>query len=117
MQLYVCCDALSASDREQMSDKYTLKHHNLQSRELLSQNGKCFVNKRQNMLHVFSLGKKIAWIYPIGKHRTRCLQKDFHFVSEYCQTTSTRDVGLSNCIMDDIKMVCVQQDFPSKPLP
>ena len=46
------------------------------------------------MLHWLSLDT-----YHIGKYRTRCLQIDFHLVSEYCQTTRTLDVELSNSIV------------------
>ena len=44
-----------------------------------------------------------SWPYPIGKCGTRCLQTDFHLVTEYCQTTDTSDVGLSNSMERPMK--------------
>ena len=56
-------------------------------------------------------------LHKLSLDASRCLQIDFHLVSEYCQTTSTRDVGLSKQYgaAHAIKMPCVQQGFPSKP--
>ena len=44
---------------------------------------------------------KTAWPYPIGKYRNRCLQIDFSF-------------GRLLLPAHEIKMLCVQQGFPSK---
>ena len=46
------------------------------------------------MLHKLSLDTN-----PIGKYRTRCLQIDFHLVSEYC-------VWLSNSTAWPMKLTC-----------
>ena len=39
--------------------------------------------------------RQTAWPYANGNTKTRCLQIYFHLVSEYYQTTSSLDVGLS----------------------
>ena len=51
-----------------------------------------------------------AWPYPIGKHMTRCLQIDFHLLTEYIPTTGTRDVEYGASY--ELKM-CVQKSFCS----
>ena len=42
-------------------------------------------------------------VFPFGKKTARYLQIDFHLVSEYCQNTGTRDVGLSDSMAQSMK--------------
>ena len=49
---------------------------------------------------------QIAWLYPIGKHRNRCIKIYFHLDiwSEYCQNTT---LMLSNNMVRPMKLRCV----------
>ena len=60
------------------------------------------MNNSQTMLCQLSSDANRA--HPSNKHRTGCLQIYAHLVSEYCQTTRTRDVGLSNIMARPMKL-------------
>ena len=47
-----------------------------------------------------------AWPYPIGKHKNRCIQIYFHLASKFCFTTRTHDIGLSNSMVQHMKLRC-----------
>ena len=53
------------------------------------------------MLHKLSLDA-----ISYGKYRNRCVQIYFYLVSEYCQNTGSRDVGLSNSKARPMKLRC-----------
>ena len=90
MQLDVHCDALCAFDRNRRADGYTLKQHQLSIKRTAKSEQEKFSKQRPKL--------------------------DFRLVTKYCQTTSTHDVGLFYSMAHEIKMLCVQQGFRSKPL-
>ena len=57
------------------------------------------------MLHKWHLDASSTAIF-FGKYRNRCIQIYFHLANEYCHTTSTSDVWLSNSMAQPLKLRC-----------
>ena len=54
---------------------------------------------------------QIAWPYPICKNRNRHVQIYFHLLNEYYQFTCTRNVGLSNSMVQPMNLRRVLKKF------